>query len=169
MRFFSLIVLSIFIISVSHARIVNRKVKEAPKACKLMEEDSLLSRKNKVVFGTLRHSLLIDDEDQSITLVKDKGEKICQWSFGQWASIQGDNRLPEIGKFKFQIDEYKNTIYPYVRKNDKSYFMMSISLSNCGLENQITKAQLDIPKCEKPKIAKRSISKKKIRRIASNK
>lgn len=152
------------------ARIVNRKVKEAPKACKLMTEDSMLSRKNKLVFGTLRHSLLIDQDDQTISLVKDKGEKVCQWSFDDWASIQGDNKLPEIQKFNFQIDEYKNMIYPYVRKSDKSYFMMSVALDKCNLNEQITKINLDIPKCEKPvKTAKRSLSRKKQRKLASNK
>lgn len=163
------IILSLLLFSVAQARIVNRKVKEAPKACKLMTEDTFLSRKDKIVYGTLRHSLLIDNDEQNITLVKDKGEKICQWSFDQWAGIQGDNKLPDLSKFKFQIDEYKNAIYPYVRKSDKSYFMMNIPLESCDLNNQITKVDLEIPKCEKPRLAKRSLHKKKARKIASYK
>jgi|GEM_PF-3828530 len=151
------------------ARIVNRKVKEAPKTCKLMAEDTFLSRSEKRVLGTLRHSLLIDQNEENITLVKDKGEKICQWSFNQWAGIQADNKLPDINNFKFHIDEYKNVMYPYVQKADKSFFMMNVLISNCDLNNQITKVNLDLPKCEIPKIAKRRISKKRSRKIASRK
>lgn len=158
-----------FIIEHAEARIVNHKVKEAPKTCKLMEEDNLLSREEKKVLGTLRHSVLIEDDVKNITLVKDKGEKICQWSFDQWAGIQSDNKLPDLKTFKFYIDEYKNVIYPYVQKADKSYFVMSVPIDTCELTNQITKAELDLPKCQIPKIAKRKSSKNKTRRFASSK
>lgn len=151
----------------AEARIRNRKVKEAPKSCKLMSEDSLLSRKEKKVLGTLRHSLLIEEDVKSITLVKDKGEKICQWSFNQWSGIQSDNNLPDVSSFKFHIDEYKNVIYPYVEKADKSYFVMSIPIETCDLSNQITKTELAIPRCEKPKTAKRKFAKNKARKFAS--
>ena len=146
----------------SEAKIRLRKVKEAPKACKTMEEDSFLSRKEKKVLGTLRHSVLIEDDasEQSITLVKDKGEKICQWELSEWSAIQQDNKLPDIQAFKFYIDEYKNVIYPYVQKKDKSYFVMSVPIQTCDLTSQQTYAKLDLPKCEKPTRAKKRSKKR---------
>lgn len=150
----------------SEARIRMRKVKEAPKACVTMKEDNFLSRKDKKVLGTLRHSVLIEnaDEEPSITLVKDKGEKICQWTMDKWPSVAKDTRLPAAQDFKFHIDEYKEVLYPYVQKEDKSYFMMAISFKDCSLDTQLTKASLDLPKCEKPKTkSRRPSSKKKAR------
>ncbi len=146
----------------AEAKIRLRKVKEAPKACKTMEEDSFLSRKEKKVLGTLRHSVLIEDDasEQSITLVKDKGEKICQWELSEWSAIQQDNKLPDIQAFKFYIDEYKNVIYPYVQKKDKSYFVMSVPIQTCDLTSQQTYAKLDLPKCEKPTRAKKRSKKR---------
>lgn len=152
----------------SEARIVNRKVKEAPKTCKVMEEDNLLSRKEKMVLGTLRHSVLIEDDAKNITLVKDKGEKICQWSFDQWAGIQSDNKLPDLKTFKFYIDEYKNVIYPYVKKGDQSYFVMSVPIETCDLSDQVTRAELELPKCEIPRKMKRKSFRNKSRRLASS-
>jgi hypothetical protein len=110
------------------ARIRNHKVKEAPKSCQLMREDASLSCDNKRVLGTLRHSLVIEnsEDSKSITLVKDKGEKLCQWSLEDWSSIQKANLLPELDQFKFHIDEYKEILHPYVKKADNSYFLMSI-------------------------------------------
>jgi hypothetical protein len=168
---FSLIILLSFVFfQYSEARIVNRRVKEAPKACRIMNEDGFLSREDKKVLGTLRHSLLIDNDDKNIILVKDKGEKICEWSFDQWAGIQTENKLPDISNFKFHIDEYKNVIYPFVQKQDNSYFVINIPISTCDLNNQVTKVNLELPKCEIPKkYASRRSSKKKSRRIASRK
>lgn len=147
----------------SEARIRMRKVKEAPKTCVTMKEDSFLSRKDKKVLGTLRHSILIENsnEQPSITLVKDKGEKICQWTMDKWSSIEKNNRLPATEDFKFHIDEYKEILYPYVQKEDKSYFMMAISFKDCSLDTQITKASLDLPKCESPKKSRKPSSTKK--------
>ncbi len=124
MRLCSILLVSLLFFQFSEARIRLRKVKEAPKTCKIMEEDDFLSRKEKKVLGTLRHSVLIEDDadEKSITLVKDKGEKICQWEIAEWSAIQQNNKLPDISAFKFYIDEYKNVIYPYVQKKDKSYF-----------------------------------------------
>lgn len=158
MRTCSILFICLFIVQFSEAKIRLRKVKEAPKTCKTMVEDSFLSRKDKKVLGTLRHSVLIedDDEDQSITLVKDKGEKICQWDLEQWSAIQQTNRLPDIRFFSFYIDEYKNVIYPYVQKKDKSYFVMSVPINTCDLSVQQTNAKLELPKCEKPSKKKRS-------------
>lgn len=161
-----LIILGIlFSFAQSEARIRLRKVKEAPKTCVTMKEDSFLSRKDKKVLGTLRHSILIenDSEAPSITLVKDKGEKICQWTMDKWSSIEKDNRLPATEAFKFHIDEYKEVLYPYVQKDDKSYFMMAISFKDCSLDDQVTKASLDFPKCESPKKSRKPSSKKKSR------
>ena len=163
MRVCSILFIGLLLFQFSEARIRLRKVKEAPKACKTMEEDSFLSRKEKKVLGTLRHSVLIEDDasEKSITLVKDKGEKICQWDLSEWSTIQQDNKLPDIRSFKFYIDEYKNVIYPYVQKKDNSYFLMSIPINTCDLSAQQTNAKLDLPKCEKPVTKSKKRSKKR--------
>ena len=162
MRICLILLIGLLLFQFSEAKIRLRKVKEAPKACKTMEEDSFLSRKEKKVLGTLRHSVLIEDDasEQSITLVKDKGEKICQWELSEWSAIQQDNKLPDIQAFKFYIDEYKNVIYPYVQKKDKSYFVMSVPIQTCDLTSQQTYAKLDLPKCEKPTRAKKRSKKR---------
>ncbi|MBY0553471.1 hypothetical protein K2P97_03010 [bacterium] len=161
------LIVAAIILSFAHseARIRLRKVKEAPKACVTMKEDNFLSRKDKKVLGTLRHSILIEknNEEPSITLVKDKGEKICQWTLDKWSSIEINNKLPNTEAFKFHIDEYKEVLYPYVQKDDKSYFIMEISFKDCSLDTQITKASLDLPKCENPKKSRKPSSKKKSR------
>ena len=145
------------------ARIRLRKVTEAPRSCKTMQEDSFLSRPDKKVLATLRHSLLIEKvgQEKVITLVKDKGEKICQWELDQWEAIQEENKLPDLSKFKFHIDEYKETLYPYVKKADNSYFMMKIPIATCGLDEQATLENLDIPKCQPPKKNRKPASNKK--------
>lgn len=164
MKIIITLIFSLTFIQHSDARIRNRKVKEAPKACKTMVEDNFLSREDKKVLGTLRHSILIEDDEnkKNITLVKDKGEKMCQWSFDQWSSIMINNRLPDIESFKFYIDEYKNVIYPYVQKSDKSYFVMSIPIQTCDLSNQVTKAKLELPKCETPSKSRKRFKKRSI-------
>lgn len=163
------IMLSFFLFNHSEAKIRLRKVKEAPKTCKVMEEDNFLSRKDKKVMGTLRHSVLIEDDEneKGIVLVKDKGEKICQWEMNEWSNIQSENKLPDLKSFKFYIDEYKNVIYPYVQKQDKSYFVMSIPMETCDLSNQITKAKLELPKCEIPSKSKKKRASRK-RSVAKN-
>lgn len=154
---------------VSAARIRMHKVKEAPRSCKTMQEDMFLSRPEKTVLATPRHSLLIEKNDQEnvITLVKDKGEKVCQWTLDLWQSIQNENKLPDLVKFKFHIDEYKNNLYPYVKKADNSYFMMKIPIATCDLAEQLTTASLDIPKCEAPKKNRRPASRSKKKRTKS--
>jgi hypothetical protein len=138
-------------------RIRLHKVKEAPKVCRLMEEDRMLSRDGKKVYGTLRHSLVFEKSENldSVSLIKDKGEKICQWSGTEWDEVLKNNGLNESAKFKYQIDEYKEHLYPYVAKSDGSYFVMNIPFSGCSLESQSTIAKLELPKCEVPKKAKR--------------
>jgi hypothetical protein len=157
----------LFSFSFSEAKIRLRKVKEAPKTCVTMKEDNFLSRKEKKVLGTLRHSILIENNSEapSITLVKDKGEKICQWDMKTWASIERENKLPHASAFKFYIDEYKEVLYPYVQRGDKSYFMMSIPFKDCSLETQITKLSLNLPKCEVPRKSRKPSSKKKRARV----
>lgn len=151
-------------VQIADSRIRNRKVKEAPRVCKLMTEDSFLSRTDKRVLGTLRHSMIIEDssDTRTVTLVKDKGEKLCQWGLEQWESVRSENKLPEIKEFKFHIDEYKEILYPYAKKADASYFVMAIPFKTCALTEQSTKAKLELPKCEPPK-------KKSRRRAASKK
>lgn len=165
MKFIVSFLMAALFIQTAEGRIRNRKVKEAPRACKLMTEDSFLSRTDKKVLGTLRHSVIIEDsaDTKTVTLVKDKGEKLCQWKLEQWESIRGENKLPEVKSFKFHIDEYKEILYPHVKKADASYFMMSIPFKSCDLSTQSTKVKLELPKCEPPKkkSRKRSSSSKK--------
>lgn len=150
------------------ARIRNRKVKEAPKSCKVMPEDTLLSRDGKKVLGTLRHSLLIESPDEdgnegvhTISLVKDKGEKICQWTSADWKEILKNNKIENLTNFSFYVDEYKEILYPFAKNGDNSFFVMSIPFSSCEFSTQSTKEALDLPKCEVPrKKAKRKRSKK---------
>ncbi|MBY0452538.1 MAG: hypothetical protein K2P92_05835, partial [Bdellovibrionaceae bacterium] len=135
------------------ARIRNRKVKEAPKICGLMQEDVHLTRGGKKVYGTLRHSLVFENDEQmnNISLVKDKGEKICQWQSTVWNQILKNNQVENQMGFKYYLDEYKEILYTYVQKADKSYFIMTTPFATCSLEQQVTRADLDLPKCEIPK------------------
>ncbi len=146
----------------AQARIRNRNVKEAPKACKLMEEDAFLSRDGKKVFGTLRHSLIFEknESEDSVSLVKDKGERICEWTGDQWNQVLKNNAVENNIGFKYHVDEYKEVLYPYVRKADGSYFMVSIPFKGCALDSQVTREKLELPKCEIPKKGKKRRSKK---------
>ena len=144
------------------AKIRNHKVKEAPKVCKLMEEDPMLSRDGKKVYGTLRHSLVFEknENEDSVSLVKDKGEKVCEWSGEKWNKILESNGVENLMTFKFHIDEYKEVLYPYARKADGSYFVMNIPFAGCSLDKQATREKLDLPKCEIPKKSRKHRSKK---------
>ncbi len=153
----------IFSFSAAQARIRMHKVKEAPRTCRLMAEDSQLSRNDKRVLGTPRNSILIESgtDLRTITLVKDKGEKICQWTLEEWHSIQENNKLPDLQNLKFYIDEYKEILYPHIQKADKSWFMMTVPFATCGLTEQVTKEKLELPKCEKPKKSRKKRTAKK--------
>jgi hypothetical protein len=157
--------LSAVLISVNfaEARIRMRKVKEAPKVCKVMQEDVYLSRDGKKVFGTLRHSLVLEnsEENNNVSLVKDKGEKICQWPNSDWNQVLKDNGVENLINFKYHIDEYKEVLYPYAQKADGSYFVWSIPFKDCSLADQKTLAKLELPKCETPKKKSRKRSSKK--------
>ena len=158
MKFFFCTLFVLAVVLSAESRIRNRRVKEAPKSCKTMQEDKFLSREDKKVWATVRNSLLIDqsEDDQNITLVQDKGEKKCQWSFNQWQQIMQDHDISKITDFRFFIDEYKNYIYPYVQKSDKSFLVMKIPISTCELTEQGTRAELQLPKCDIPKKKKRT-------------
>ena len=139
---YAIFVASIFINVSSEARIRTRKVVEAPKVCDFMTEDKLLSRPDKRVYSTLRHSLVIED---SVALVKDKGEKICEWSLEEW-SISAP-----LKNFQFYIDEYTETLYPFAKKSDGFIFTMKISMANCQLKEKNNVEKFEKPACVKPK------------------
>lgn len=134
-------------------RIVNRRVKDAPKVCAVMQEDKLLSKEKKQVFGTLKHSVVIED---NISILNDLGKKECQWPFEK-LNIYGN-----IESFNYYIDEFKNYIYPYFKNTEKnSYTMLKVSLETCEIEDTFDNKKLEFPKCSKPPAAKKSKSKKK--------
>lgn len=131
-----------------------RKVKDAPKVCSVMEEDKLLSRGSKRIFGTLRNSIILEND---ISIVNDLGKKICQWSVNKWQS------LGDLSKYSFYIDEQRNALYPYMKMQNQ-YQFVKISLDDCELGEVQAADKLDLPKCESKK---KSRSKSK-RRVASN-
>lgn len=145
--FFMIVLLA----SVCEAKIRNRKVKEAPRSCTVMSEDHYLSRDEKKIFSTERHSLVIDEK---VSLIKDKGEKICEWSLDTW------NALPPLNQFSFYIDEYKEMLYPYAQKDDGSVVVLKVPLGDCHIDEAVTQAEFIKPNCVRP-IAKSSRNKKK--------
>lgn len=124
----------------SQGRIVNRKVKEAPRTCGEMKEDSFLSRGGKRIFGTLRNSVIINQE---ISVVDDLGKKICTWP------LEKLSQFAEPGTFDFYIDEYKNRLYPHFKK-ENGFFVVAVNLEDCSLAETSYLEKLDFPKCEKP-------------------
>lgn len=139
----------------AQARIVNRKVKEAPKVCSNMNEDKLLSKNDKKIFGTLKHSLIIENK---VSVLNDLGKKICQWNLDTF------NAYGKVDDFKYYIDEYKNYIYPYKQNSDEgTYTTLKISLVNCEIEGSQVDESLNLPKCSKPNSSKKSKAKKKLR------
>lgn len=135
-------------------RIRLRKVPIAPKVCANMDEDKFLSRGGKRIYGTLRNSVIIE---QDISLVDDLGKKICQWPANRWQA------LGDLSKYNFYIDEQRNALYPYM-KAENQYQFVKISLDDCSLSEVQTTDKLELPKCEAKKKA-RSRSKRK---VASN-
>ena len=134
-------------------RIRLRKVKEDPKVCAHMTEDSYLSRKNRKVYGTLRNSLIIEDQ---VLVVDDLGQKICQWPSEKWATM-GD-----LTKYKFYIDEKRNKIYSYLKVAEANQYQVAeVDINNCQLGSLQMVESLDLPKCEKAKKAKVRSSKSK--------
>ena len=136
----------------SNARIRLRKVKEAPRVCQNMQEDKLLSRKDKKVLSTERHSVIFED---TVSLVRDKGEKICSWRASEFDS------LGAIDQFKFYIDEYKEVLYSYIKNPDESFLIITTPFSTCSLETRVTLPEFQQPKCDIPKKKKTSARRKK--------
>lgn len=132
-------------------RIRMRKVKDAPKVCSHMEEDKLLSRGNKRIFGTLRNSVIIE---QDVALVDDLGKKVCLWPSNKF-QVLGD-----LTKYSFYIDEQRNALYPYM-KSDANYQVIKISLDDCSIGEIQTTDKLELPKCESKKKS-RGRSKRKV-------
>lgn len=164
-RFFQILFMTFYIIAPVEARIRLRKVKEAPKVCAIMKEDAFLSRHEKKVFATLRHSILIESltDETLVTLVRDKGEKICQWKISDWNSFQKSNNLTDLNKLNFYIDEYKEILYPYVQKEDATYLLMKIPFNSCSMSEQMAIEKLNSIKCENAKKKSRKKSKKKLK------
>lgn len=150
----AILLANLLVVSTSEAgRIRLRKVKDEPKVCSVMQEDKSLSRADKRIFGTLRNSVIFEND---ISIVNDLGKKICQWPYSSWQPM-GD-----LSRYAYYIDEQRNALYPYTKSNDK-YQFAKISLDDCTIgEMQITET-LDLPKCEK---AKKTRSKTK-RKVAS--
>lgn len=144
-----------FCIAAEAGRIRMRKVKDAPKVCSVMGEDKLLSRGNKRIFGTLRNSVILEND---ISIVNDLGKKICQWPTNKWQA------LGDLSKYSFYIDEQRNALYPYM-KSENQYQFVKISLDDCEFGEIQTTDKLELPKCEKKKKSSRSKSKRK---VASN-
>lgn len=145
-----------FTFAAEAGRIRMRKVKDAPKVCSVMDEDKLLSRNSKRIYGTLRNSIILDND---ISIVNDLGKKICQWPTDKWQA------LGDLAKYTFYIDEQRNALYPYM-KDSNQYQFVKISLDDCELGELQTTDKLELPKCEVKK-SKKSRSKSK-RKVASN-
>lgn len=143
-----------FTFAAEAGRIRMRKVKDAPKVCSVMEEDKLLSRGNKRIFGTLRNSVILEND---ISIVNDLGKKICQWPTNKWQS------LGDLSKYSFYIDEQRNALYPYMKMQNQ-YQFLKISLDDCELGEMQATDKLELPKCE----AKKKSRSKSKRRVASN-
>ena len=134
-------------------RIRLRKVKEAPKVCAHMVEDNYLSRKNRKVYGTLRNSLIFEDQ---VLVVDDLGQKICQWPNEKWAP------LGDVTKYKFYIDEKRNKIYSYLKNAEANQYQVAeVDINNCQLGSLQTVHDLDLPRCEKVKKSKSKTVKSK--------
>lgn len=141
---------------IAESRIRMRKVTEAPKVCDYMAEDKLLSRPDKRVYSTLRYSLVIEDD---IALVKDKGERICEWSLDEW------NISAPVKEFQFYIDEYKDILYPFAKRDDGFIFTMKVALTDCKLTDKNNKEKFEKPACEKPKKVSRKKKTPKAKRV----
>lgn len=153
--YLSLWIVISFTIAAEAGRIRMRKVKDAPKVCSNMEEDKLLSRGGKRIFGTLRNSVVFEND---ISIVNDLGKKICQWPTDKWQS------LGDLSKYSFYIDEQRNALYPYTKAANQ-YQFVKINLDDCAFGELQTSDKLDLPKCEAKKKSSRSKSKRK---VASN-
>jgi len=149
--------------SIAQGRIRLRKVKDEPKTCTKMKVDDFLSRPEKKIFGTLRNSVVLEDD---VVVIGDLGKKYCSWSLEQFNEKMNLSSLnPESGEMvwknqiQFYIDEYKNILVPFVKK-DQGYKQAVINLSSCDFENTSYTEDLQLPKCDPPKKTSRKKKKK---------
>lgn len=152
-----LLAVNFLVIDAQAGRIRMHKVKDAPKTCTTMKEDQFLSRPYRRVWVTQRSSVVVDMQD-TVTLVDDLGNKICDWKTDDFAA------LGNIQDFKFYIDEYKSMFYPYVKREEGGFLRIDIPFKTCSLSSQVALEQMATPKCTPP--VKKSL---KRRRIASYK
>ena len=143
---------SVHLVSSAESRIRLRKVKDSVKTCSYMKEDTLLSRPEKPVWSTERHSIILGDE---ISLVNDLGQTVCTWPRSVF------NPISDLTNFRFYIDEYKEIIYPYVDNKESGFVEIKASFKNCTFDEQVKLASLEFPKCEKDKSKGRSRRNKK--------
>ena len=151
--------------SLGEAKIRLRKVKDEPKTCTKMKVDEFLSRPEKKIFGTLKNSVVIEDD---IVVVGDLGKKLCSWSLDQFSeklninSPSQSNENPDhswTGQVQFYIDEYKNVLVPFIKK-DQGYKQAIISLSTCDFEKTSYTEEPQFPKCDPPKKSSKKKKKK---------
>jgi hypothetical protein len=144
------------------ARIRMRKVKEEPKACMNMKPDPYLSRPEKLIYATPRNSVIVEE---NVSIVGDLGNKHCSWpltDFIQRLQVSGGDPQKYISQMRFYIDEYKNILVPYIKK-ENGYKQAVVNLASCDFENTLFTDELQVPKCDPPK--KKSVRrKKKVRR-----
>lgn len=145
-----------FIISISFSaeagRIRLRKVKDAPRSCAVMKEESSLSRADKKILGTEKNSVVIDD---TVSVVGDLGNKLCEWPKEKFSEIGEDAK-----KMSFYIDEFKNILVVY-QKSKTGLQQVQINLDNCQFDQLRTLSEVSLPKCDPPKKAKKIHKKKK--------
>ncbi len=149
----TLICLSVFVLTSesAEARIRMRKVVEAPRTCTTMKEDKFLSRPGKKIYGTLRNSVVVEND---VSVVGDLGQKICKFPFEKF------NRTAPIEHFAYYIDEYKNVLIPYAEKPE-GFVQYKVNLANCEVEEEYTLSSPKLPKCEAPAKKKRTAKAKK--------
>lgn len=148
---FTFIIIILLVSIFSPAKIRLRKVKDAPKTCSIMKEETSLSRMNKKIFGTEKNSVVIED---NVSLVGDLGHKLCEWPPEKFSPI-GD-----LKNISFYINEYKNFIIAF-QKNKDSVRQVQINIDSCQFDELKTLTQVSFPKCDPPRAPK---NKKKIRR-----
>ncbi len=140
-------------------RIRLRKVKDAPRSCAIMKEETSLSRDDKKILGTEKNSIVIDE---TVSVIGDLGNKLCEWPKEKFSEISDDPL-----KMSFYIDEFKNILVVYQKNiNEQKTFQQAvqqvqINLDTCQFGQLRTLSEVSLPKCDPPKKAKKSRKKKK--------
>jgi hypothetical protein len=150
MRFFLMSICIMFTLASEAGRIRLRKVPEAPKVCKVMKEDPLLSRRDKKILATLKNSLIINEQ---VSLVNDLGQKQCIWP------VEKFQPLGDVRNANFYIDEYKNVLVAY-QKVPQGMAQVQINIDQCQFDEYKLTDEVNLPKCSPPKKIRKS--KKKI-------